>query len=260
MTATFTETRESLAECLGTLGVAAGDTLLVHASMRSIGWVDGGAATVVQALLDVLGRHGTLVVPAQTPSNRDPSRWVDPPPPERWPAIRAQLPPFFPRSTPSEGMGAIAECVRTWPGAVRSEHPQTSFAAVGPGAVPLLRRHPLESQLGPDSPLGELEKADALVLLLGVGYDRCTAFHLGEYRQPSPPVGNHSCAVLTERGRQWVSYQAVALDDADFARLGADFEIHSGLINVGRVGAAYCRLFPVREAVEFATRWFATNR
>src|SRR5204863_660268 len=119
------------------------------------------------------------VVPAQTArTNRDPSRWTHPAiPASDWPAARLRVPPFDPRTSPSEGMGAVAECVRIWPGSVRSAHPQTSFAAVGRRAAELMEHHELESPLGERSPLTRLEKADASVLLLGVGYERCTAFH-----------------------------------------------------------------------------------
>src|SRR5438046_5032736 len=125
-------TRDSIARALGRIGLGPGDTVLVDASVRSIGWVCGGATAVVAALLEVVGADGTVVTPAQTLDNRDPSRWAHAPVPERWwPVIRENLLPFDPAVTPSTGMGAVAERIRTWPGAARSAHPLTSFAAVG---------------------------------------------------------------------------------------------------------------------------------
>jgi aminoglycoside 3-N-acetyltransferase len=215
---------------------------------------------VVQALLDVLGPAGTLVVPAQTPDNRDPAGWTDPPIPESWlPVIREHLPGFDPDVTPSVGMGVIAEQVRTWPGAVRSAHPQSSFAAVGPLACSLLAHHELTCHLGEASPLGRLEKAGATVLLLGVDFSRCTAFHLAEYRLPTPSR-EYSCAVLAPEGRRWVTYTDVALDDSDFARLGADFHAESNAVRTGRVGAAPSLVFPLPDAVAFAIEWFVAQR
>src|SRR5579862_4147659 len=66
--------RESLARDLRSLGVIPGQTLLVHASLRQIGWVSGGADEVVAALRQVLGRDATLVVPTSTADNSDTSR------------------------------------------------------------------------------------------------------------------------------------------------------------------------------------------
>src|SRR5258705_9644856 len=98
-------TRASLADDLRALGIRPGSVLLAHGSMKSLGWVCGGTVAVVQALLDVLGEHGTLVVPTHTPDNSDPAGWLHPPVPESWwPIIREQTPGFDPALTPSRWM------------------------------------------------------------------------------------------------------------------------------------------------------------
>lgn len=253
-------TRESLASDLLRLGVRSGDTLLVHSAMRHIGWVEGGASTVVNALLDVSGPGGTIVVPTQTLNNRDPSRWRHQPVPRaEWPALRATLPAFDRAKTPSVGMGQVAECARTWPNAVRSGHPLTSFAAIGARARTLMATHSLNSMLGEESPLAALEQIDARVLLIGVGFDKCTAFHLAEYRLPFRSWQTLSSVVTTANGREWVSYVTVDLDDRDFAVLGAAFEARSGSVARGSVGAATSRLFAVRDAVSFAADWITCH-
>lgn len=252
-------TRASLADDLTALGLYDGDTVLVHSSLRAVGWVPGGRVAVVQALLDVLGPAGTLVVPTQTMENSDPKHWQRPPVPEAWwPVIREHMPAFDPAVWPSRGIGALAEAVRTWPGAVRSNHPHTSFAAVGAQAAELMATHELDSQLGEGSPLAALERVGARVLLLGVGFDVCTAFHLAEYRVPTPKM-EFGCAMLTERGREWVTYSDVATNSDDFGSLGAAYE-PTATLSRGRVGAADARLFPAAEAVAFAVDWLRTNR
>ncbi|MFB7250690.1 AAC(3) family N-acetyltransferase [Microbacterium sp. NPDC056234] len=142
----------------------------------------------------------------------------------------------------------------------RSAHPQTSFAAVGGRACDVVARHPFGCALGTESPLGALEAMDAVVLLLGVGYDSCTCFHLAEYRQDDPPGERVAAAVCDDSGsRVWKTWTDVALDDEDFEDIGADLEAN-GAVSVGRVGAATSHLFSMRDAVAHATTWMTDHR
>lgn len=252
-------TRASLAAELRGLGLRPGETLLVHSSLSSLGWVCGGAATVVTALLDALGDAGTLVVPTHSGDNSDPAQWSNPPVPEAWWAeIRAAMPPFDARTTPTRGMGAVPEAVRTWPGAVRSGHPQTSFAALGPRAATITDAHAPDCRLGERSPLARLEEAGARILLLGAGFDSCTAFHLAEYRVPGP-LEDNSFALLTPWGRRWTTVRDTVVSSDDFEDLGAAFEKDRPVLR-GGVGGAEARLFDLADAVAYAEGWLAGNR
>jgi aminoglycoside 3-N-acetyltransferase len=258
--------RDKLIGDLASLGVAKGDIVLVHSSVRRIGPVIGGAASVVWSLLDVLGPSGTLVVPTFTQNNSDPSRWErtcqHPVPSASWPAIRDHMPAFDPALTPSFNVGVIAEIVRTWPGAVRSDHPQTSFAAVGAAAETLMASHPSNCHLGPETPLGKLSRTNAKVLLLGVSFAVCTAFHLAEYQIAHSPQREYECVVQVDGERRWYQYHDVLLDDSDFERLGEAFEASSDFgswIRRGKIGYAPSRLFPMSKAVDFAWAWMSVD-
>jgi aminoglycoside 3-N-acetyltransferase len=262
------QTRQSLGDDLRRLGLSAGDTVLVHSSLRSLGVVCGGAVAAVQALMDAIGPAGTLVVPAHTAAhNRDPASWTDPlfehlmSDERSCQIVRDHLPGFDPAITPSQGVGAIAEAVRTWPGARRSGHPQTSFAAVGPLAGRIVADHHLDSPVGEQSPLARLEELDAVVLLLGVGMDRNTSFHLAEYRLADPPRRVNACAVVNSHGdRQWITYAGIYLNDRDFSEIGDAFRTRTTAVTNGHVGDAPAMLFPIRSAVEFAVDWMRTHR
>jgi aminoglycoside 3-N-acetyltransferase len=256
-------TREQLAGDLKRLGVHAGQTLLVHASLRSVGWVPGGAEAVVGALRDAVGDDGNLVVPASTEANSMTSRAhrerIATMTPDEVRTYVSEMPPFDRHTTPS-GAGAISEAVRKSKGAVRSAHPQSSFAAIGPTADLLMDGHPLESHLGDDSPLGKLYKhGDTHVLLLGVGYKACTALHLAEYRYASAPRQTYTCVISDGGKRRWTSYRDIVLNDHQFGAIG-DYLDKVLPPRRGYVGNAECRLMPLPDVVDHAAEWMATHR
>jgi aminoglycoside N3'-acetyltransferase len=257
---------QALTDDLVTLGVRSGRDLLVHCSMRRVGPVPGGAATVLCALRIALGADATLVVPTQTAGNsltseayRSATAGLDA---RRRAEYIAAMPGFDPANSPSIGMGALAEQVRTAPGAVRSAHPQSSFAAIGPRATESMAGHELTCHLGENSPLGWLYRTDADILLLGVDYTVCTAFHLAEYRLPEPSAHRlYQCFTATSDGRKEQSFTDIHLDAGDFGMLGARID-DEPFVNRAMVGAARSRLLPIRAAVDFAVAWrpFAQRR
>lgn len=256
-------TGERIVRDLRRLGVEAGQTLLVNASLSSLGWVRGGAPAVVAALREAVGPGGTIVMPAGTEENSNFSRAHR----ERiagmsWDQLRAyrnQMPAFDKHATPS-GMGAIAETLRTTAGAVRSDHPQSSFAAIGPQAARLMDGHRLDSHLGEGSPLAKLYQQRASVLMMGVGFKYCTALHLAEYRYTrKPPTQTYACVVARNGERGWTGYQDVVLDDKDFEEIGK-FLPDEVVVKQDYVGHAECSLMPLRNVVDFAVEWMARYR
>lgn len=254
-------TARTLSSDLRALGVRSGDVVMLHASNKSLGFVAGGSQAFVQALLDVVGPGGTVVVPTHSPDNCDPAGWLHPPVPEAWwPVIRHEAPGFDPARTPSRWMGVIAETVRTWPGALRTDHPQVSFAAVGAGAADVTSNHRLDDGLGEQSPLGAVNRLDGKVLLLGCGHGSNTSLHLAECRQQSPPRGIHGASVRQPDGTStWCTWIDVLEKEDDFEELGVAFEA-AVAISIGQVGNATARLMSQRTLVDFAAAWIAANR
>jgi aminoglycoside 3-N-acetyltransferase len=254
-------TRESLADDLRLLGVTPGTTLLVHSSLRALGWVSGGPIAVVQALMDVVTPDGTIVVPTHTSGNSDPAKWENPFVPEAWlQVIYDTMPAFDPLTTPTYFMGKIVEAFRTWPGVIRSSHPTDSFAAWGRHAEFVTAHHSLAYGLGEESPLARIYELDGWVLLLGVGYDRNTSFHLAEYRAPHAVQTTLSSPILENGQRVWKQYRDIEIDADIFPDIGDDFEQDTRLVEMGHVGSADARLFSQRAAIDFAQRWLTRKR
>jgi aminoglycoside 3-N-acetyltransferase len=260
MTDDLARAQDNLVADLRALGVRPGQDLLVHSSLRRIGPVAGGAATVLRALQTAAGPDATLVVPAQTPANSLSSRAFREKTAGRDRAALARfvaaMPGFDPQTTPSQGVGTFAEYVRTTPGAVRSAHPQSSFAALGPRAADCTAGHEMTCHLGQHSPLGWLYRADAAVILLGVGYASCTAFHLAEYLLPVQPRHRpYRCFTQADGAREEHAFYDIDLDESDFETLGTWLD-REAFVRRGRVGNAVGgRLLPLRSAVDFAVAW-----
>ncbi len=255
-------TAHSLAEQLAACGLAPGQTVLVHTAMSTLGWVCGGPVAVIGALLEVLGPTGTLMMPAHTTSNTDPSNWENPGVPESWwETIRASMPAFDPRITPTRQMGRVAELFRTYPGVMRSVHPIGSFAALGPNAAQLTETHPLEEEFGDASPLGTLYELDGHILLLGVGHRNNTSLHLAEYRAdfPGKTYAEEGAAMIKEGERRWVTFQSLDWEPDDFGTLGDAYEEAQG-IKRHAVGRAEARFMKQRPLVDWAVRWMQENR
>jgi aminoglycoside 3-N-acetyltransferase len=257
-------TQESLTDAFVAAGVQSGQTLIVHSSMKQIGgWVCGGPEVVINALLEVLGDEGTLVMPTHTSANSEPSYWMYPPVPEDWwPLIRAHTPAFDPTTTRTRQMGLLVETFRTYPGVLRSAHPTWSFAAKGKHAMFIIQGHTLEAEMGEDSPLGHLYELDASILLLGVPHGNNTSLHLAEYRgKHRKDYEEQGSAMLVDGQRQWVTYRIMIPNSDDFDHLGTDYEAaYPGAVAIKKVGEAVTRSMKMRPIVDYAVQWLEKNR
>ena len=247
-------TRETLARDLRGSGLGEGRVVIVHASLSALGWVCGGAVAVVHALLDVLGPTGSLVMPAHTPDLTNPANWEAPPVPSPWvKVIQAHMPAFDPLTTPTRAMGAVAELFRTWPTAKRSDHPTFSFSACGPLADWMVGEHEMADPAGERSPLAKLYQIDADILLLGVGFDKCTMLHLAEQRAwPDRPADREGSPVMVEGERRWLEYDTTPLiDSRHFLPIGEGL-LKAELAKRAKIGSANCILVSSRVAVDCA--------
>ena len=212
------------------LGLPEGCAVMVHSALSAFGEVEGGAGTVIEALLEAIGPQGTLLMPAM-----------------------ASEQPFRIASSPST-VGAISEVFRSWPGAIRSLHPTHSATALGPLAEQLLAGHIEQpTAVGPESPWGRLaQRDDGYILLLGVDQDRNTLLHGAEEVVDAPYLGSISRDYIdTDGNRRTKIMGRYPGPHRDFISLDPLFE-QAGIMKIGKIGSAICRLTPARQMLQLA--------
>ena len=244
------------------LGVRAGGVVMVHASLRALGPVEGRAAGVVQALDAAVGPDGTLLMVLGA---ADDWAWVNERPEADRPSLLADAVPFDPLITPAEPeVGVLAEVFRTMPGTVVSSHPEGRFAARGRLAIEFVRDVPWDDYYGPGSPLHRLVEAGGSVLRLGADPNTVTLLHYAEYLADVPDkrrVRRHRRV----RGSDGPEIRSVeCLDDSAgivewpgedyFATILGDY-LATGDAARGVVGQASAELVDARGLVAFAARW-----
>ena len=147
--------RKDILFSLRLMGIREGDVLLVHSSLTSIGYVQGGAEAVIDALLDAVGKSGTVVMSTLT-------GWSEP----------------FDAATSPSAVGKISEVFRGRPDALRSLHPVHSVAAIGRQAAYITSSHVhCETGCGKGTPYLKMLELGGKVMLLGVDMDRNTIMH-----------------------------------------------------------------------------------
>lgn len=145
------------------LGIRENGNLLVHASLRSLGEVPGGAETVIQGLLAALGDDGTLLMPALS-----------------YATVNADNPVFDVLNTPS-CVGALPEYFRKRKGTLRSVHPTHSVCGAGCETEFLLNDHRKDTTpCGPNSPYRKLSELGGQILFIGCGMSSNTSMHAVE--------------------------------------------------------------------------------
>ncbi len=234
----------ALAEQLAALGVRPGGDLMVHASLRKLGPVVGGATGVVEAVRLALGVDGTMLMMVAADDGEPFDRLTTPADPEN---------------------GVLADVFRQHPGVEVNDHPACRFAAWGPAAADLLAPQPLDDYYGPGSPLERLTRRGGSVLRLGSDVDTVTLTHHAEYLAEVP--GKRTVTRRYTRADTG-DVDVHSLDDSAgivdwphgdyFSQILLDY-LSAGRAKVGPVGGCTAELLDARDFVEYATSWMTEH-
>jgi len=237
-------TGSALTAALAEAGLRAGDQAMVHCSMSTIGWIIGGAPTVVDALTATVGEGGRLIMPTFTyQCDLGTSEPTAPPP--AWQRYRPNLPC-------SREMGAVAEAFRCGAGTFRIHHPGLSLALWGNDAEGFAARHRLFDSFSPSSPLGELYP-DAKIVMIGTTFETVTFLHLAEYLAEVPYQDYSHYFGMSDENNPVIRLRTTGASAAFTKFTGL---LNSGLLHARTVtlGNSHVTVIQARELVDFAAK------
>ncbi|MBN8694966.1 MAG: AAC(3) family N-acetyltransferase [Bacteroidetes bacterium] len=238
-------TQQKLVDDLKKIGLQKGDSVLVHSSLSKIGFVEGGPATVVNALFEVIGEEGTLLFPSFPAKGRN--------------KTHLEEHPFFDiKNTPSQ-MGSITEYFRKLEKVHRSFHPTDPICAKGPLAEYYTNSH--FGQLTPyneHSPFRKLCDKKGKILMLGTTLNgACTNLHTLEdavnFKYPVYDAVEYEVKMIDESGKEHQMKTKVHNPDYSAKRncdaLKPMFENEGVLVN-GMVGEAKTMLIDAQKMLD----------
>ncbi len=235
-----TLSKSDIARGLRELGLNKGDGVLVHSSLSSFGYVVGGANTVIDALLEVVGEEGTILVPTLTGTeHHGPTN-----------------PPVFDVKRTPCWTGRIPTAFMERPEARRSLHPTHSVAGLGPEIESLLEGHADSlAPCGPATPYYKLAAAGGHILLIGVGQGSNTTLHTAEelaevsYHMQKEPT---DCIIIdydgTRHTKQMFLHQWGT--PRQFERIDKEL-LDRGIMEMGQAGNSVLRLIRSMEMLEW---------
>lgn len=251
---------------LAALGVRKGEALMIHASLRKIGPVEGGATGVLDALDEAVGPDGTLMMILGAVVEHES---VNERPEAERAALLETVAPYDPLASPVlPEVGYLAEAFRTRPGTVVTDNPSGRFAARGKLVDDFFRNAPWDDYYGPDSPLHRLCNANGRVLRLGANFETTTALHYAEYLADvagKRRVRRHY-RVMGANGPETRSIECLDDEHGIVDWKGDDyfaiilreyFAAGHGLH--GHVGGAKAELLDAAHVVAFGARWMTEN-
>jgi aminoglycoside 3-N-acetyltransferase len=252
--------KEQLADDFRRLGINAGDTTMLHASVRAVGEIAGGPDQIHLALKSVLTSEGTLMMYASCPRYYDEvGRGNLTAEQER--ELLEKLPAFDPVTARSSRYnGTLVEFFRTCPDS-RVNHHVARFVFWGKQSAYLMSRQPWDYAYGVDSPLERFLALDGRIVLLGCDHDTVTFLHYVEHVAdiPEKRIARYQVPVMEDGRRVWRAMEEFDTGnpvhahwpDRFFAKIVDTFLAKTG--NSGAVvGSAATYMLRARELFDFA--------
>jgi aminoglycoside 3-N-acetyltransferase len=227
-------------------GIKTGDVVMVHSSLSAMGYVEGGAEAVINALLKSVEEEGTILMPS-------------------FPCVGYNYdylkkdPLFDVLNTPSK-MGIISETFRKLPGVKRSLHPTDPVCVLGNEADYFVKDH--FAQLVPynkKSPFYKLIERNGKILCIGTQLETVTNFHtpedaILEFKHPVYHPTIFTARLKDENGKFITMQTKVHNPEQSKLRKCNELEpafLKHGIMTKFKIGKADCRLIDAKKMHEW---------
>ena len=186
-------TKDDVVKSLRDLGLSRGDTVMIHSSVSACGHIVGGAKTIVDAFLEVVGEEGTIMAPAFT----RPYMYF-----EGAHQRQRNFRPFDPKNIDGISTGTLPKVMLRDFGAKRSAHATHSWCAIGKNAEYCVSAHKLlDSPCGDNNPMEKALSIGGKVVFFGCGVSPNTFLHYLEDRANSNFLENAVIKIVREDGK-----------------------------------------------------------
>ncbi len=237
-------TRDFIKSQLIKLGVGHYPALMLHASLRKIGPIQGGAEALLDILIETLPDNSALIMPLGSNDGE---------------SFDAK------KSAAEKDIGILAEIFRCRKETLVNDHVAGRFGAIGKLSLKLLNPTPLNDYLGPGSLLERFTQLNGIVLRIGADLDTVTLTHYAEYLANIP----NKKRVKRKYVRSDIGTQIIeSLDDTNgifawekgdyFSQILKDY-LSEGRATVGKVGNSKAEVLKAKDFVNYSTKWLESN-
>lgn len=234
--------REKILKQLETFQAAKGKPVLVHTSLKAIGEIEGGAETLLSALIEYFTKDGGLLcIPTHTWDRN-----------------------VMDRSKAETCVGVLPSVAAAHPDGIRSMHPTHSIVVFGDRkkALEFVRgEEKVNTPVSPDGCYGNFYKEEGFILLIGVGHDKNTILHcVEEMLQVPNRLTNdmvertiiHKNGRVEQRHLYWFDEEKIPDVSENFGKFEPAFRYHGCVMDgyIGNAKVQLCSVSKMKEVVE----------
>lgn len=231
-------TKENLIKCIEEMNINPKGTVMIHSSMKSIGEVNGGVDTVLDAWSEYM-KDGLLVFPTHT-----------------WKDIPSQKKTYNVTTEPS-CVGILGNVFRQRENVLRSLHPTHSVAALGKDAEGFVQgEENILTPCGRNGVYGKLLDRNSQIVFIGCEMSRNTYIHgVEEWNNVPDRIAQTpiELTIIDYDGKE-IPYSRYGHQCLEAKALGDDFDVSEnykyletpfkqhGAVTYGQFGDAKCRI------------------